>query len=77
LLEKTGAEMNVDFKEVKKQPFKYVGSLTAELVNTESFEILITVTTKDTISFRIFPHYNKGFINVDKLKDRARLMNFS
>ena len=28
----------------------------------------------DTINFRIFPHYNKGFINVDKLKDRAGLM---
>ena len=74
LLEKVGAEINVDFKQSQKQPFNYVGSLRAGLVNTESFEIVISVTTKDTIGFRIYPHYNKGYINVDKVKDRAGLM---
>lgn len=74
LLEKTGAEINVDFKQSQKQPFNYVGSLSAGLVNTESFEIVISVTAKDTIGFRIYPHYNKGYINVDKVKDRAGLM---
>jgi hypothetical protein len=74
LLEKTGAEINVDFNQSKKQPFNYVGSLTSGLVNTESFEIVISVTPKDTIGFRIYPHYNKGYINVDKVKDRAGLM---
>ena len=74
LLEKTGAEINVDFKQSQKQPFNYVGSLKAGLVNTESFEIVISVTPKDTIGFRIYPHYNKGYINVDKVKDRAGLM---
>jgi len=74
LLEKTGAEINVDFKQSQKQPFNYVGSLWAGLVNTESFEIVISVTAKDTIGFRIYPHYNKGYINVDKVKDRAGLM---
>ena len=73
LLEKTGAEINVDFKQSQKQPFNYVGSLKG-LVNTESFEIVISVTPKDTIGFRIYPHYNKGYINVDKVKDRAGLM---
>ena len=74
LLEKTGAEMKVAFKPIQKQPFHYVGSLTAGLVNTESFEIVITVTAKDTINFRIYPHYSKGYINVDKVKDRVGLM---
>jgi hypothetical protein len=74
LLEKTGAEMNVVFKQGQKQPFKYVGSLGAGLVNAESFEILINVTASDTIAFRIYPHYNKGYINVDKAKDRTGLM---
>lgn len=73
-LEKTGSEMNVAFKQIQKQPFNYVGSLRAGLVNTESLEIRITVTAKETINFRIFPHYNKGYINVDKVKDRAGLM---
>ena len=74
LLDKTGAEINVDFKQSQKQPFNYVGSLKAGLVNTESFEIVISVTPKQTIGFRIYPHYNKGYINVDKVKDRAGLM---
>jgi len=74
LLEKTGAEINVDFKQSQKQPFNYTGSLKTGLVNTESFEIVISVTPKDTIGFRIYPHYNKGYINVDKVKDRAGLM---
>jgi len=74
LLEKTGAGINVDFKQSQKQPFNYVGSLRVGLVNTESFEIVISVTPKETIGFRIYPHYNKGYINVDKVKDRAGLM---
>ena len=74
LLEKTGGEINVDFKQSQKQPFNYTGSLKVGLVNTESFEIVISVTPKDTIGFRIYPHYNKGYINVDKVKDRAGLM---
>jgi hypothetical protein len=51
LLEKTGAEINVDFKQSQKQPFNYVGSLRAGVVNAESFEIVISVTPKDTIAF--------------------------
>ena len=74
LLEKTGAEINVDFKQSQKQPFNYVGSLKTGLVNTESFEIVISVTPKETVGFRIYPHYNKGYINVDKVKNRAGLM---
>jgi hypothetical protein len=74
LLEKTGPDINIDFKQSQKQPFNYVGSLKTGLVNTESFEIVVSVTPKDTIGFRIYPHYNKGYINVDKVKDRAGLM---
>lgn len=74
LLEKTGPDINAEFTRSQKQPFNYTGSLKAGLVNTESFEIVISVTAKETIGFRIYPHYNKGYINVDKVKDRAGLM---
>jgi hypothetical protein len=74
LLEQAGPTINVDFKQSQKQPYNYVGSLTSGLVNTESFEIVISVTAKDTIGFRIYPHYNKGYINVDKVKDRVGFM---
>ncbi|MEP6568630.1 MAG: hypothetical protein ABJC10_02560 [Acidobacteriota bacterium] len=74
LLEKAGPEINIDFKQSQKQPYNYVGSLRTGLVNAESFEIVISVTAKDTIGFRIYPHYNKGYINVENVKDRAGLM---
>lgn len=74
LLEKAGPEIKVDFKRSQKQPYNYVGILRTGLVNAESFEIVISVTPKETIGFRIYPHYNKGYINVDKVKDRAGFM---
>jgi hypothetical protein len=74
LLEKVGPDIKVTFKQSEKQPYNYVGSLRTGLVNTDSFEIVISVTAKDTIGFRIYPHYDKGYINVDKVKDRAALM---
>ena len=74
LLDKAGPEINVSFSQSQKQPFNYVGMLRTGLVNAESFEIVISVTPKDTIGFRIYPHYNKGYINVDKGKDRTALM---
>ena len=74
LLEKAGPDINVDFKQSQKQPYNYVGLLKTGLANAESFEIVISVTAKDTIGFRIYPHYNKGYVNVERVKDRAGLM---
>jgi hypothetical protein len=74
LLGKAGPDIKVAFSQSQKQPFNYLGSLRTGLVNAESFEIVISVTAKETIGFRIYPHYNKGYINVDKVKDRAGLM---
>ena len=74
LLEKAGPTINVEFTQSQKQPYNYVGSLKTGLVYAESFEIVISVTPKDTIGFRIYPHYKKGYINVDKANDRAALM---
>ncbi len=74
LLDKAGPGVNVTFSQSQKQPFNYVGSVKTGLVNTESFEIVVSVTPKYTIGFRIYPHYKGGYINVDKASDRAALM---
>jgi hypothetical protein len=74
LLEKTGPTINVAFKQSQKQPFNYVGSLTTGVQNAESFEIVISVTPKDTIGFRIYPHYKNGYINPKKANDPQGLM---
>lgn len=74
LLERAGPTINVAFKQSQKQPFNYVGSLTVGLLHAESFEIVISVTAKDTIGFRVYPHYKKGYINPGKVNDPAGLM---
>ncbi|HEV2827702.1 MAG TPA: hypothetical protein VGW76_08850 [Pyrinomonadaceae bacterium] len=74
LLEKAGPEVKIDFRQSQKQPFNYVGSLTTGLANADSFEVVVSVTAKDTIGFRVYPHYNRGYVNVDRAKDRAALM---
>ena len=74
LLAKEGPELKVDFAQSQKEEFNYIGSLKDGLVNAESFEIVISVTAKDTINFRIYPHYKKSYVNVDKVNDRAALM---
>lgn len=74
LLEKAGPEINVTFRQSSKQPFNYVGVLTEGLVNSESFEIVISVTPNETIGFRIYPHYKGAYINVDRVNDRPALM---
>jgi hypothetical protein len=74
LLEKAGPTLNIAFSQSQKQPYNYVGTLRTGLVNAESFEVVISVTAKETIGFRVYPHYKSGYINVDKINDRAALM---
>jgi hypothetical protein len=74
LLEKAGPDLKVSFSQSQKQPFNYLGSLKAGLVNAESFEIVISVTPNETIGFRIYPHYKNGYINIDRAKNSPALM---
>ena len=74
LLQSYGPSMNVVFRQNDAEPFFFSGNLTQGLTNAESFEIVIGVTTADTISFRIYPHYKGAYINVDKVKESPALM---
>ncbi|HEX3282998.1 MAG TPA: hypothetical protein VHR36_17310 [Pyrinomonadaceae bacterium] len=74
LLQTAGPSANIVFHQSEKQPFNYVGSLSTGLGNADFFEIVISVTSKDTLGFRIYPHYKHGYINVDNAKDRLGLM---
>lgn len=74
LLQKSGSGLNITFSRSEKQPYNFAGTLKTGLVNADSFEIVISVTPKSTIGFRIYPHYKSGYINVDKASDRTALM---
>ena len=74
LLDKAGPTIKVAFRQSQKQPFNFVGVLKDGLTNADSFEIVISVTNNKTIGFRIFPHYNGAYVNVDKAKNSVALM---
>jgi hypothetical protein len=68
------ADVDTEFHQSTKQPYNFVGSMTEGLANAESLEIVISVTQSDTIGFRIYPHFNGGYINLDKAKNGPALM---
>ena len=74
LLDATGPKINVAFKQSEKQPYNFVGIMSTGLTNADSFEIVISVGSQDTIHFRIYPHYKGAYLNVDKVRDSAGLM---
>ena len=52
----------------------FTGVLREGLKNVDQFEIVITVTSKDTIGFRVFPHYKGAYINIDKARNTTQLL---
>ena len=68
------SDVNVAFRQSTKNPYNFVASMTAGLTNCDSLEIVISVTSKDTIGFRIYPHYKGGYINLAKAADQNGLM---
>jgi hypothetical protein len=74
LLERAGPELKVEFKPSSKSQYVFTGVMRDGLVNSEYFEIVITVTSKETISFRVFPHYKGNYINIDKARNPTQLL---
>jgi hypothetical protein len=74
LLQRVGPEMDVIFKPSSKSQFVFTGVMKERLKNVEQFEIVINVTTNDTIGFRVFPHYKGAYINIDKARNPLQLL---
>lgn len=74
LLQRLGPEMKVNFQASQKSQYVFTGVMKEGLTNAEMMEIVITVTSKDTIGFRIFPHYKGGYINIDKARNQTQLL---
>jgi hypothetical protein len=74
LLQRVGPDIKVTFTPSSKSQFVFTGSMREGLTNCESLEIVVTVTSKDTIGFRIFPHYKGAYINIDKARNTTQLL---
>lgn len=67
--------IGIDFHQSEKQPYNFVGVKRAALVNTDFIEVVIGVSSNETIGFRIYPHYKGSYINLSKAKDGVGLMH--
>jgi hypothetical protein len=67
-------DINVAFRQSTKQPYNFTGTMTSGLKNAESLEIVVSVTSKNTIRFSIYPHYKGGYINLGRVRDANGLM---
>ena len=74
LLQRVGPEIKVNFQPSSKSQFVFTGVLRDGLTNAQSLEIVITVTSKDTLGFRVFPHYKGAYINIDKARNPTQLL---
>ncbi len=74
LLARVGPEISVNFQPSSKSQYVFTGMLKEGLTNAESMEIVVTVTNKETLGFRIFPRYKGGYINIDKAKNTTQLL---
>ena len=74
LLQRIGPEIKVNFQPSSKSQYVFTGAMKEGLTNAEMMEIVITVTSKDTIGIRIFPHYKGGYINIDKARNSMQLL---
>jgi hypothetical protein len=74
LLQRLGPEMGVTFKASPKSQYVFTGVLSEGLKNADQFEIVISVSTADTIGFRIFPHYKGAYVNIDKARNGNQLL---
>jgi hypothetical protein len=74
LLTRVGPDVKINFQQSSKSQYVFTGMLKEGLTNCDSFEVVITVTTKDTIGFRVFPHYKGGYINIDKARNTTQLL---
>ena len=69
-----GTDAGIAFHQSTKQPYNFVGSMTAGLKNTESLEVIAIVTSTNTIAFRVYPHYKGAYVNLGKARDTSGLM---
>ncbi|HEV7700388.1 MAG TPA: hypothetical protein VGO43_09185 [Pyrinomonadaceae bacterium] len=67
-------QIGVTFTQSTKQPYNFIGTYkNVPIRNAQSYEVVIGVTPDNTIGFRIYPHYNDHYVNIDKARNSLGL----
>jgi hypothetical protein len=76
LLAASGPKKGIEiaFRQSDKNPYNFVAVKRGGMTNVEAFEVVVGVSSDDTIGFRIYPYYKGGYVNVDKARNGAALM---
>lgn len=74
LLNNLPSDLNMTFKPSTAQPYNFVGTLTTGVRNAQAYEVVISITPDETLSFRAYPHYNNAYINIDKARNSVGLL---
>jgi hypothetical protein len=57
-----------------KEPFNIVGSYDQGLRHASRLEIIVSITKKQTIGFRVYPHRSGAYININDARQRRDFM---
>jgi hypothetical protein len=74
LLASYGPARGMHFQRSGSEPFDIVGSYDTHLFYASRLEIIVTVTTKQTIGFRVYPYWRGAHINLNRVRRRSVLM---
>ena len=74
LLATYGPAQDARWHRSQNNPFAEVGYFDKDLTYASRFEIIITITDKATIWFRVYPLLGGDYINLDKVRDPNGLM---
>jgi len=66
--------IEIAFRQSDKQPFNFVAVKRGGFANVDGFEIVVGVSTDQTIGFRIYPYYKGEYVNIDKARNGVGLM---
>ena len=67
-------DAGITFHQGEKNPYNFSGSLDTNLRNAQSMEVVVSVSSKQTIRFSIYPHYGGRYINLGRALHAPALM---
>ena len=66
--------IEINFRQSDKNPWNFVAVKRGGLTHADGFEVVIGVSSDDTIGFRIYPIYKGAYVNIDKARNGVGLM---
>lgn len=74
-------DVNIAFHQSDKNPWNFAGVARGGFANCDYLEVVIGISTQNTIAITVYPHYHGNYINAARAKDPGglskKLLNLS